>query len=122
MQVGDGLGVLAVQVGQQTLDVVLGVVPLLLSRQRRDERLQEGFQTWQHAPQQARRDLGLFKQFVQADAEPSLHRTSPFGKWLAPKGGYTTSTYGRSGTGHSGISNLGLNPRTHTVTDLSGRP
>src|SRR5205823_3346855 len=102
MQVGDGLGVLVAQVGEQPLHVVLGVEPLLGPRQRRDEWPQEGFQAGQDAAQQAGRDLGIFQQFVQADAEPSLHRTSPFGKWLSPKGCYTTSTYGRSGTGHSG--------------------
>ena len=31
VQVGNGLGVLVVQVGEQTLDIVLGVVSLLLS-------------------------------------------------------------------------------------------
>src|SRR2546423_14832924 len=80
---------------------MVGVGPLVRSRQRRNERLQEGFQAWQHAPQQAGRDFGIFQQFVQADAEPSFHRASPFGKWFPPKGLYTTSTYGRSGERHS---------------------
>ncbi len=80
MQVGDGLGVLLVQVGEQALHVVLRVAALLVARQRRDERLQEGCQAGQHALQQAGRDLSIFQQFVQADAEPSLHRTSPFAK------------------------------------------
>src|SRR5205823_9353481 len=94
------------QVGEQPLDVVLGVVPVLRSRQQRDERFQEGCEAWQHATQQARRDFGIVKQLVEADAETSLHRSAPFGRWLAPKGRYTTSTYGRSGTGHSRIIGL----------------
>ena len=45
VQVGDGFDVLAVQVGQQTLDVVSGVGPLLRRVQRLDERLQERLQS-----------------------------------------------------------------------------
>ena len=74
VQVGDGLRVLVAQVGEQALDVVLGVVPLRFSRQRREERFQEGSQAWPHAAQQARRDNGIVKQLVQANAETSLHR------------------------------------------------
>src|SRR5262249_45003939 len=101
VQVGDGLGVLVVQLGEQSLDVVLGVVPLLGACQRGDEGLQERLQAWQHAPQETRWDFSIVKQFLEADAETSLHRPSPFGTLGSPKGGYTASTYSRSGTRHS---------------------
>src|SRR5262249_25071709 len=78
MQVGDGLGVLVVQLREKSLNVVLGVVPLRRACQRRDERFQEGLQAWQHAPQQTRRNFSIGKQLLEADAETSLHRPSPF--------------------------------------------
>ena len=57
MQIGDRLNVLAVQVRQQTLDVVLGIGPLLRRLQSPDKRLQERLQTRQHALEQAGPDL-----------------------------------------------------------------
>ena len=77
VQVGDGLDVLAAQVGQQPLDVVPGVGPLLGRAEQRGEGLEEAFQPRQQAAQQAGRDLGIVEQFVQADAKTSLHGASP---------------------------------------------
>jgi hypothetical protein len=78
MQVSDRLDVLAVQIRQQALDVVLGIGLLLRCRQDPDEGLQEGFQSWEYATQQAGTDFGIVEQFVQPDPKASLHRASPF--------------------------------------------
>src|SRR5262249_16268798 len=74
VQVGDGLGVLAGQLGQQALDAVPRVGPLLGRAQGPDERLQERFQPGHDATEQSRRDLSVLNQLVQPDALPSLHR------------------------------------------------
>jgi hypothetical protein len=58
---------------------VLGVVTLFRACQGDDEGLQERLQAWQHATQQTRWTFGLVKQFLEADAETSLHRPPPFG-------------------------------------------
>jgi len=73
VQVGDALGVLAGQVGEQPLDVVPGVGTLLGGEQRLCERLQEGLQPAQRAAQQSGGDLGVGQQLAEAHAEASLH-------------------------------------------------
>jgi len=77
VQIGNRFNVLAVQVRQQTLDVVPGVGLLFRRTQRGDERLQERFQTRHHAAQQTRMDLGIIKQFVESDTKTPLHGSSP---------------------------------------------
>jgi hypothetical protein len=67
---------LAGEVRQQPLDVVLSVGLLLRRTQRVEERLEEGFQTGQDAPQQTGRDLRIVEQFVQAEAKGSLQNFS----------------------------------------------
>jgi len=44
VQVGDGLGGLGPEVGEQPADVLPGVVPLLRPGESRDERAEEGIQ------------------------------------------------------------------------------
>ena len=67
VQVGDGLDVLAVEVGEQALDVVPGVGLLRGRLERVEERLEKGVQAWEDASQEARGDLGVAEQLVQAE-------------------------------------------------------
>jgi hypothetical protein len=50
VQVRDGLGVLAGQVGEQATDVVVGVGALLAAGQQADEGLEESLQARPYAP------------------------------------------------------------------------
>ena len=59
VQVGDGLGVLVLQVGEQPGDVVAGVVALLAALEEFDEGVEEAFQPGQHAAEDAGIDLGV---------------------------------------------------------------
>src|SRR5262249_3438860 len=99
VEVGDGLHVLALQVGNQALDVVLGVALLPGDVQRRGEGFEEGLQPRHHAAQQAGRDLGIVEQLGQPDPKPSLHEASPAGGFRPPQGVYTPTAYDRSGRG-----------------------
>jgi hypothetical protein len=74
VQVGDGFDILATQFGEQSLDVVVGVGLLRGCFQRVEERLQEGLQSWQDAPEQCGWDVGIVEQFGQADTKTSFHR------------------------------------------------
>jgi hypothetical protein len=78
VQVGDGLGVFIGQVGEQSLEVVMGVAALLVALQGGDEGLEEVLQSWEQAAQQAGVDLGIIQKFLQADPKTSLHRPPPF--------------------------------------------
>src|SRR5262249_44347933 len=79
-------------------------------------------QAWQHAPQETRWDFSIVKQFLEADAETSLHRPSPFGTLGSPKGGYTASTYSRSGTRHSRAKPIQATPQTPEGVQPGDRP
>jgi hypothetical protein len=73
VQVGDGLGVLAREVGEEALDVVASVGALLGGTEGANEGLQERFQPGQDTFEQARGDLGVVQQFVQAGTIAPLH-------------------------------------------------
>ena len=96
VQISNRFHILAVQVRQQSLDVVPGVGLSLRRLQDRDEGLQKGFQPGQHAAQQAGADLSIVEQFVQPNSKSSFHRYSPFSGFHPLKGAYTPRTYGRS--------------------------
>ena len=106
VQVGDGFDILAAQVGQKSLDVVVGVGLLPGRLQGLEEGLEEGLQSWQHAPEQVGRDVGIVEQFRQADTKSSFHRRSPFSGFRSPKEGYIPRSCGRAGPGHSRINEL----------------
>ncbi|HTU23527.1 MAG TPA: hypothetical protein VMG10_36155 [Gemmataceae bacterium] len=74
VQVGNGFDILAIQLGEESLDVVVGVGLLLGRLQGVEEGLQEGLQSWQDAAEQGRWDVGIVEQFVQADTKTSFHR------------------------------------------------
>ncbi len=85
MEVGDALGVLAAQVGQQAADVMVGVDALLGADQRLGERLQEALQAWQHAAQQPRADLRVVEQLIQTGLIAGFHGSSPLGRPTLPE-------------------------------------
>src|SRR5262249_8801802 len=99
MQVGDGFDILAAQLGEEALDVVMGVGLLLECLQGVEERLQEGLESWQDAPEQGSWDVGIVEQFGQADAKTSFHRCSPFSGFRSLKEGYSPRSYERAEQG-----------------------
>jgi hypothetical protein len=99
VQVGDGFHVLAAEVGEQSLDIVMGVGLLLGCLQSVKEGLQEGLQSGQDAPEQVGWDVGIVEQFGESDAKSSFHRCSPFSGFRSLKVGYIPRSYGRSERG-----------------------
>jgi hypothetical protein len=83
VEVGDALGVLAPQVGDQPGDVVVGVGGLGFG-QGGDERLQEALQAREHPAEHGRADLRVVQQLLQADAKSLLH-DGPLQGLLGPK-------------------------------------
>jgi hypothetical protein len=73
VEVGDRLGVLAGEVGEEALDVVPSIGLLRCRTEGVEEGLEEGFAAWQDATQQTGRDLGIVQRLVQPDTESSLH-------------------------------------------------
>src|SRR5581483_11768926 len=98
-------GILAVEVRQQALDIVVGIRPLFLRGQRLHERLQKSFQTRHDTVEHARADLRVVQQFAQPNSKTSFHRQLSFRRFLLLKGAYTTSTYSCSRPRHSRIRN-----------------
>src|SRR5581483_5945348 len=94
-------GILAVEVRQQALDIVVGIRPLFLRGQRLHERLQKSFQTRHDTVEHARADLRVVQQFAQPNSKTSFHRQLSFRRFLLLKGAYTTSTYSCSRPRHS---------------------
>jgi hypothetical protein len=83
---GDGLGVFVVEVGQQAVDVVVGMTALLGALQGSDERFQEGVQARAQAMQQARRHLGIQTRLLQANTKSLVHRSPlPSADTLPPR-------------------------------------
>jgi hypothetical protein len=88
VKVGDTLSILALQVGEQTADVMMGVGALLRAAQGSDEGFQESFQTGQKAAQQGRADLSIVEQFIQAGLIAAFHDSSPLGRPSPPESLY----------------------------------
>jgi hypothetical protein len=79
VQVGDGLGVLALEVGEQAADVVLGVGALLATAQGFDEGLGESLQPREQPAQQTRTALGVVEQLIQAGLIAAFQGSPPPG-------------------------------------------
>ncbi|HKB38161.1 MAG TPA: hypothetical protein VKD72_17065 [Gemmataceae bacterium] len=73
MEVGDGLDVLVLQVGEQAGDLVAGVQPLFATLEGFDERLEEAFQAGQHAAEDAGIDLGVGQELVATGSKAVSH-------------------------------------------------
>src|SRR6202790_4323341 len=85
VQVGDGLRIFLLEVGEQAVDVVVGVVTLLGTVQRSHEGFQEGVQTRPQAVQQARRYLGILTRLLQANTKALVHRPTPLSGYSPTK-------------------------------------
>jgi len=79
VKVSDTLGVLALEVGQQTTDVMLGVGALLAAAQGSDEGFEESLQTRQQPAQQTRAYLRVVEQLIQAGLIAAFHGSPPLG-------------------------------------------
>src|SRR5262249_42154682 len=77
VQVGDGLSVLAGELGEQAADVVVGMGALLAAAQGPDEGLQESLQARQQPAQQGGADLRVVEQLIQAGLKAALHGLPP---------------------------------------------
>lgn len=69
VEVGDGLGVLAGQVGEESLDVAVDVA----AQRRAAQGVEEGLQAGQDAAQQAGGEHGVVAQVVQAESKAGFH-------------------------------------------------
>ena len=75
--VGDGLGVLVLEVGEQPGEIGAGVLPALGAGQRGDERLGEVLQSVHDAAEERGRDLTAGEQLLLALLEAGFHRRAP---------------------------------------------
>jgi hypothetical protein len=82
--VGDGLGVLALHVGEQAGEVGVGVGPTLRAGQRGGERLGEDLQSVHHPAEQRGRDLTGGEQLLLTALKTRLHREAPSIGGLSP--------------------------------------
>jgi hypothetical protein len=73
VQVGDTLDILALQVGEQSLDVVAGVGTLLRREQGAGEGFEETLQTRQQVVQQTGTNLRVIEQLVQPGLIATFH-------------------------------------------------
>jgi hypothetical protein len=75
--VGDRLGILVFEVGEQSGEVGAGRLPALGAGQRGDERLGEGLQALDGAAEGGGWDLAVGQQLGLALLEPGLHHQTP---------------------------------------------
>jgi hypothetical protein len=77
VQIGDGLAGLVLEFGEQSADVLDGMVPLLGLRERQRVGLGEGLQTLQEAGYQVGGDLGLNQHLLQPHFVSAFHDRFP---------------------------------------------
>ncbi len=78
MKIRDRFNVLAIQVGQQTRNILPGIELLFAHTQCSEKRLQKRFQARHQTTRQTVRNLGIFQQLAQPNTKTSLHRLNSF--------------------------------------------
>ena len=91
VSVGNGLGVLVLEVGEQPSEVGPGGPPALGAGERGDEGLGEGFQAADGAAEGRRRNLAIGEQLILALLKPGLHRLTPSIEVVSPLEGIDTN-------------------------------
>ena len=94
--IGDRLGILALDVGEQSSEIGEGVAPALRTGERGDERLREHLQPAHRPAEEGGRDLTAGEQLLLATLEARFHVGGSFHRIKSSGRHEYQKTYGRS--------------------------